>query len=200
MQRAFVASIAAASLLAMLAASWAAGARPSPHITAETTAQRLACCTEDRGADLGFALEHTLTLDGAHKVLNAAIASAKEHNTGGAIAIVDAGGNVILVERLDGTFPAAASVSLGKARTAAIFRKPTRAFEDAINGGRIALTAVQEMTPLQGGIPIMHEGQVIGAIGVSGAHSQAEDEQIAIAGASAFSGTKSQSPNQSTNR
>jgi glc operon protein GlcG len=76
-------------------------------------------------------------------------------------------------------------VSIGKARTAALFKKPTRAFEDSINGGRVALAAVHEMTPLQGGVPIVHDGQVVGAIGVSGAHSQAEDEEVALAGASA---------------
>lgn len=128
----------------------------------------------------------TLTLSGANQVLAAAMAKAKERSAGGAIAVVDGGGALIAFQRIDGTFAAGAAVSLGKARTAAIFRKPTKVFEDAINGGRTALAAVHEMTPLQGGVPIIVDGQIVGAIGVSGAHSQQEDEEIALAGAAAL--------------
>lgn len=135
--------------------------------------------------DVSIVQRPTLTLRGAHRVIEAAVAKARERSAGGAIAVVDDGGNIIAVQRLDGTFPSAASVSIGKARTAAVFRKPTKAFEDSINGGRIALAAVAEMTPLQGGIPIIIDGVVVGGIGVSGAHSQVEDEEIAIAGAQA---------------
>lgn len=108
---------------------------------------------------------------------------------GGAIAIVDAGGHVISVERLDGTFPAAAEVSVGKARTAALFRKPTRAFEETVNGGRftmIAVAQITDFTPLQGGVPLMIGGEVVGAIGVSGAASAQQDDQIAQAAADAL--------------
>ncbi|MFN0132261.1 MAG: GlcG/HbpS family heme-binding protein [Phycisphaerales bacterium] len=135
------------------------------------------------------AVKHSLTLHGANRALAAAIARARERHAGGAIAVVDDGGNLIAFQRLDGTFAAGASVSIGKARTAALFKKPTKAFEDSINDGRTALTAVHEMTPLQGGVPIMHEGFIVGAIGVSGAHSQQEDEEIAMAGATAISDT-----------
>ncbi|MDX2130526.1 MAG: heme-binding protein [Planctomycetota bacterium] len=128
-----------------------------------------------------------LTLDGAQRVLAAAVAEARAKHAGGAIAVVDDGGHLIVFQRLDATFPAGAEVSIGKARTAATFRKPTKAFEDALNAGRFALAGVQQMTPLQGGIPIVIDGHVVGGIGVSGAHSQAEDEQIAIAGAAAAS-------------
>lgn len=133
------------------------------------------------------AVAHQITLDGANQVLAAAIAEANRVNAGGAIAVVDSGGALIAFQRLDGTFAAGSEVSIGKARTAALFKKPTRAFEEAINGGRTALLGVEQMTPLIGGIPIVHDGFVIGAIGVSGAHSQDEDEQIAIAGAAAVS-------------
>ncbi len=132
------------------------------------------------------AVHHTLTLEGANRVLAAAIAKAHERHAGGAIAVVGEGGHLIAFQRLDGTFAAGAPVSIGKARTAAIFKKPTGAFEDAIKGGRTALVGVDEMTPLQGGVPIEHQGHVIGAIGVSGAHSQVEDEEIALAGAAAI--------------
>ena len=133
-------------------------------------------------------VKHTLTLEGANRALAAAIDLAKERHAGGAIAVVDDGGNLIALQRLDGTFAAGANVSIGKARTAALFKKPTKAFEDSINGGRTALAAVHEMTPLQGGVPIAHDGFIVGAIGVSGAHSQQEDEEIAMAGAAAISG------------
>lgn len=128
----------------------------------------------------------SMTLAQAHQVMAGALEAARQRSAGGAIAIVDSGGHLLLFERIDGTFPAGATVSIGKARTAATFRKPTKVFEDAINKGRIALTAVSEMTPLQGGVPIVTGGVVVGGIGVSGAHSQVEDEEIAIAGASAI--------------
>ena len=77
-------------------------------------------------------------------------------------------------------------VSLGKARTAATFRKPTRELEETVNSGRVSMTALPDFTPLQGGIPILHEGQLVGAIGVSGARSAAQDEEVARAGAAAL--------------
>lgn len=137
------------------------------------------------------AIKHTLTLEGANAALDAAIAEARKRNAGGAIAVVDDGGNLIALQRLDGTFAAGAEVSIGKARTAALFKKPTRVFEESINKGRTALVGVGVLTPLQGGVPIEHEGFVIGAIGVSGAHSQTEDEEIALVGAAAVSATPS---------
>lgn len=100
---------------------------------------------------------------------------------GGAIAIVDDGGHLVLLERLDGTFPAAAAVSTEKARTAAVFRMPTENLENAIKNGRNALLGVSVMTPLQGGVPIRAHGRVVGAVGVSGAASAAQDTEIANA-------------------
>jgi glc operon protein GlcG len=128
-----------------------------------------------------------LTLEGAKTVINAAVAAAKQKNApGGAIAVVDEGGNLITLERLDNTFSASANVSIGKARTAAIFKHPTKFFEDAIKNGRTALVAMPDFTPLQGGVPIEYEGQIIGAIGVSGAQNAQQDEEIATAGANAL--------------
>ena len=132
------------------------------------------------------AKKNGLTLDGAKKVAAAAVAYAKANNAGGVIAVVDEGGYLVYMERLDNTFPAGAMVSYGKARTSAIFRKPTKVFEDAIKNGRTAFLGAPDMTPLQGGIPIMADGQVIGAVGVSGANSAQQDEEIAIAGAAAL--------------
>ncbi len=128
-----------------------------------------------------------LTLDGAKKVIAAAVAEAKSKNApGGAIAVVDEGGNLIAVERLDNTFAAGANISIGKARTAVLFKRPTKFFEDVINKGRTAMTTVNDFTPLQGGIPIIVDGQIIGAVGVSGAASAEQDEELAIAGANAL--------------
>lgn len=131
--------------------------------------------------------EKNLTLDGAKSVLAAAMIVAKNDEVKtGAIAVVDRSGNLILLERLDGTFPAASQVATGKARTAALFQKATRNFEDSINKGRTALVAVEGMTPLKGGVPIVIGGKMVGAVGVSGAASQDRDDEIAIAGAAAF--------------
>ena len=128
-----------------------------------------------------------LNLEGARKVIAGAVAEAKKLNApGAAIAVVDEGGNLMAVERLDNTFAAGANISIGKARTAAIFKRPTKAFEDIINKGRTAMTSLSDFTPLQGGVPIMADGQIVGAIGVSGAASAQQDEDLAIAGAAAI--------------
>lgn len=126
-----------------------------------------------------------ISLEAAKKVVAEAVNYAKANNApGGAIAVVDNGGHLVYLERLDGTFAAAAEVSIKKANTAAIFKAPTVKLENAINSGRQALITVGH-TFLQGGIPIIVDGQVIGAIGVSGASSAQQDEEIAIAGSKA---------------
>jgi glc operon protein GlcG len=130
-----------------------------------------------------------LTLEGARMVIDAAAEEAHRlRSPGGAITVVDDGGHIIAMERWNNTFPAAAQVSFGKARTAALFRKQTKAFEDAVNGGRFAMTALPDtvMTPLQGGVPIIVNGQTLGAVGVSGAASAAQDEELAMAGVKAL--------------
>src|SRR3990172_5079735 len=128
----------------------------------------------------------SLTLEGAMKVIAAAVDYDKKNNApGAAIAVVDDGGNLIALERLDNTFAAGANISIGKARTAALFKRPTKVFEDIINKGRTTMVALQDFTPLQGGIPIMAGEHVIGGVGVSGAASAQQDEEIAIAGANA---------------
>ena len=108
---------------------------------------------------------------------------------GGVIAVVDDGGNLMALERLDGTFSAGANISIGKAKTAVMFKKPTRVFEELINSsgkGRTVMTALENFTPLIGGIPIVVDGQIVGGVGVSGAASADQDEQLAIAGSKAF--------------
>ena len=122
-----------------------------------------------------------LTLEGAKKIAAAGAVEAKKHHVGGAIAVVDEGGHLLYLERWDGTFPASAPVATAKARTAAIFRFETQVFENAIRKGRNSLTAVPEMLPLEGGVPIILDGQVIGAVGVSGTASSTQDVDFAKA-------------------
>ena len=133
----------------------------------------------------------TLTIEGAKKVIAAAVAYAKKNNApGGVIAVVDDGGNLMALERLDGTFAAGANISIGKARTAVLFKRPTKVFEELIKNGRTAMVALPDslFTPLQGGIPIIVDGQIVGGVGVSGASSAQQDEELAIAGANVFGG------------
>jgi glc operon protein GlcG len=133
-----------------------------------------------------------LTLSAARTVVEAALGAARQRGApGAAIAVVDAGGQLVALERLDGTFPAAPAVSTGKARTAAAFAKPTRLLEDAVNKGRFTMTTLPEITsftPLQGGVPLTIGGRIVGAIGVSGASSAQQDDEIAQAAADAFAG------------
>jgi uncharacterized protein GlcG (DUF336 family)/mannose-6-phosphate isomerase-like protein (cupin superfamily) len=133
----------------------------------------------------------SLTIDGARKVIVGAVAYARKNNApGGVIAVVDEGGNLMALERLDGTFAAGANISIGKARTAVLFKRPTKAFEDIIKNGRTAMVALPDayFTPLQGGVPIMIDGQIVGGVGVSGAASAQQDEELAMAGANVFAG------------
>jgi glc operon protein GlcG len=98
---------------------------------------------------------------------------------------VDDAGELLLVERLDSTQVGSIKVGIGKARTAAQFRRPTRFFEEQVKNGRIVTLALDDFTPLQGGVPILAGGQFVGAIGVSGDSPQV-DEEIAAAGAAAI--------------
>jgi glc operon protein GlcG len=131
--------------------------------------------------------DESLALSDAHRLVTLAVAEATRLNApGGTIAVVDAGGHLVALERLDNTFPASAAVAVEKARTSAVFRKPTRDFENAVKNGRTSLVAVDVMLPLQGGVPVARDGRVIGAIGVSGAASAQQDDDIAAAAAAAF--------------
>src|SRR6266498_1923685 len=126
--------------------------------------------------------KQVLTLDAAKKIAAAAEAEAKKRSATVVIAVVDDGGYLLVLERLDDTQVASVDVGIAKARTAAIFRRPSKVFEDQIRDGRVAALALTGATPLQGGVPIFVEGKIVGAIGVSG-NSPQEDEDIAKAGA-----------------
>ena len=155
------------------------------------TVGALAIAIADEHTDKGHvASKHVLTLQGAKLAGEAAAKYAKDNDAAPSIAVVDEGGHLLYFARSETSFAAGANVSIGKARTAAIFKKPTKDFEDTINKGRFTMTALPDFTPLQGGVPIIHEGQVIGGIGVSGAKSAQQDEEVAKAGAAAVADTK----------
>jgi glc operon protein GlcG len=135
-------------------------------------------------ASAQLADKKVLTLEGAKKVAAAAEAEARKNNWNVVIAVVDDGGSLLYLQRIDGTQTGSIDVAIQKARTAQAFKRPTKVFEDAIAGGRVALVALHGALPLEGGVPIMVGGQLVGAIGVSGVKST-EDGQIARAGAEA---------------
>jgi glc operon protein GlcG len=123
-----------------------------------------------------------LTLEGAKKIAAVAEARAKAEGARVVIAVVDEGGALLLLERLDDTQVASVNVGIDKARTAAIYRRPSKVFEDQVKNGRVSALALHGAVALQGGVPIIVNGKVIGGIGVSG-ETPGQDEDIAIAGA-----------------
>src|SRR5712691_4111599 len=132
-------------------------------------------------------VKQVLTLNVAKRIAAAAEAEAIRRASTVVIVVVDDGGHIIVLERLDDTQVASVEVGIGKARTAAIFRRPSKVFEDQIREGRVAALALPGATPRQGGVPIILDGKVIGAIGVSG-ESPKDDEDVAKAGAAAAVG------------
>jgi glc operon protein GlcG len=119
-----------------------------------------------------------ITLEDAKKAMAAAEAEARKNNWNVAIAILDAGGNLILFQKIDDTQLGSINVAIGKAKTAVNFKRPTKALEEMIAGGRQVFLAVEGITPLQGGLPVILDGKLIGAVGVSGVMSS-QDEQVA---------------------
>ena len=126
-----------------------------------------------------------LSLAAARKIVAAAEAEANARGVGVVIVVVDSSGTIIELTRMDTAQVASVNVGIGKARTAAIYRRPSRDFEEQIKSGRIAALALADATPLQGGVPVLVDGKVVGAVGVSGDTPQV-DEAIAIAGAAAI--------------
>ena len=128
-----------------------------------------------------------ISLELTQKVILAAEVEAKKNNWPVAIAVVDGSGFLVAFQRLDNTQLGSVEVSLEKAKTAALFRRPTKVFEDllAMGGVNAKLLKLPGALPIEGGIPIVHGGKIIGAIGVSGVKS-VEDGQIAAAGAAAL--------------
>ena len=136
-------------------------------------------------ASQGLTLERrVLSLAAARKIVAAAEAEAMARGVGVVIVVVDSSGTIIELARMDTAQVASVNVGIGKARTAAIYRRPSRDFEEQIRSGRVAALALADATPLQGGVPVLVDGKVVGAVGVSGDTPQV-DEAIAIAGAAA---------------
>ena len=128
-----------------------------------------------------------ITLDDAKKAMVAAEAEARKNNWNVAIAVLDAGGHLILFQRMDDTQIGSVNIAMGKAKTAVNFKRPTKAMEDIVAGGRMAFLAVEGIIPIQGGLPVVVDGKVIGAVGVSGVQSS-QDEQVAQAAVNVLQG------------
>jgi glc operon protein GlcG len=127
-----------------------------------------------------------IDMAGAKTVMAAAEAEALKNNWGVAIAIVDSGANLVMLQRLDNAQLSSVRIAEAKAKTAAEFRRPTKVFEDAVGGGGIGLRVLTfGASVAEGGVPIISGGKVVGAIGVSGVQSH-QDAQVAQAGADAL--------------
>lgn len=125
-----------------------------------------------------------LTLDECKKMIAACEAEARRNKWEVVIAILDDGGHLLMLERMDGATPANAEIAVQKGRSAAVSRRSTKMWEDRIKDGRLSMLNMPVL-PVQGGIPVMYQGECVGGIGVSGVQSH-EDEQIAQAGANAL--------------
>lgn len=120
------------------------------------------------------------------QILGAARTEARNNQWAVSIAIVDDGGHPLALERLDGCAPISAYIAMEKARTSALGRRESKGYEDMVNGGRHAFLSAPLLTSLEGGVPIIVDGQVIGAVGVSGVKAE-HDAQVASAGAQCLS-------------
>lgn len=122
-----------------------------------------------------------VNLETAKKIAAASIAEARRNNWNVAVAILDNHGMLIYYEMLDDTQTSSATIAIEKGRTAAMFRRPSKAFEDGVSSGRVAILGLPGATPIEGGLPIVVNGKIIGGVGVSGVNSD-QDAQIARAG------------------
>lgn len=127
-----------------------------------------------------------LTLDDAQRVLAAALEKAAQSRWAVSIAVVDDGANLLTFARMDGATLGSTTTAIGKARSSLLFGRPTKALEQIIAGGRAVMLKLPDAVPIQGGVPLIHEGTIVGGIGVSGVTS-AEDEEVANAGAAKLS-------------
>jgi glc operon protein GlcG len=165
MQKAIVLGLAMAVMLSGVARAQAPSAPPPPPPT-----------------PYGLAIG----IDDAKQVAAAAVAKAKEvSGAPDAVAIVGPGGGLVYFELMDNTSNGAAENAIAEARSAALFRRPTNAFEDALVGGRMAILALRGAVPLTGGVPLVKDGKIVGAIGVAGSTAP-QDGQVAVAGAAAL--------------
>lgn len=149
----------------------------------------IALAVAPAAAEAPKAAGRVLGLEAARKVAAAAGAEARKNNWNVVIAIVDGAGYLVYLERMDGVQLASVEIAIRKARSAALFRRPTKVFEDQLAGGRQGVLALPGAMPFEGGLPIVLDGEVIGAIGVSGVTGP-QDGQIAKAGVDALAAAK----------
>jgi uncharacterized protein GlcG (DUF336 family) len=149
------------------------------------------------GAAADFTTEEVqaLTHEGARMVAEAIGAEASRRGVAPVVSAVDAGGELMYLVRPDAAQVASVQVTTDKARTAAIYRRPSKDFEEQASGGRPSALHLARAVPLQGGMPIEHNGQVVGAVGVSGARSADEDQELAVVGVEAFAAALNGSAN-----
>jgi glc operon protein GlcG len=135
-------------------------------------------------AQMPHPLGGPVTLENARKAAGPALAEAEKNHWNVAVAVVDTGGNLVYYEKMDNTQIGSANVAIEKARTAALFKRPTKAFQDtlAAGGDGLRVLSLKNVVAIEGGIPLVMDGKIVGAIGVSGATS-AQDAQCAKAGA-----------------
>jgi uncharacterized protein GlcG (DUF336 family) len=129
----------------------------------------------------------SISVEDAKKAAAPALAEAKKNNWTVAVAIVDPSGNLVYYEKMDNTQLGSANISVDKARSAALFKRPTKAFQDALakGGENLRVLRLQGTIPVEGGFPLLLDGKIVGGIGVSGATSE-QDAQCAKAGADVF--------------
>lgn len=131
--------------------------------------------------------KHALNLADAKNAAAAATAVAAENGWKVVVAILDDGGNLLYLERIDGTQAGSVDVAIAKGRTAMMFKRPTKAFEDTVAGGRTVMMMLPGVTPVEGGLPLVYQGEVVGSVGVSGVQSS-QDGQIAKGAADYIAG------------
>jgi uncharacterized protein GlcG (DUF336 family) len=127
-----------------------------------------------------------ISVDSAKKAAAAAVAEARKNNWTMAVAVTDTGGDLVFFEKMDGTQTGSVNVALGKARSAALYKRPTKVWQDIVVGGGAGLRilGLEGAVPIEGGVPLVIDGKIVGAIGLSGGSAQ-QDNQCATAGADA---------------
>jgi glc operon protein GlcG len=127
-----------------------------------------------------------ISVDNAKKAAAAAVAEARKNTWAMAVAVTDPGGTLVYFEKMDGTQTGSVNVALGKARSAALYKRPTKVWQDIVSGGGagLRLLGLEGAVPIEGGIPLVMDGKIVGAIGLSGGSAQ-QDNQCATAGADA---------------
>jgi glc operon protein GlcG len=127
-----------------------------------------------------------LSLEAARQIVGAIEAEARKQSLTPSIAVVDEGGNTILVVRMDGAELGTPAIALDKARTALLYRRPSKELEDFVSAGKLGFLAVPGAIPTEGGVPVIVDGEIVGAVGVSGAKSAVRDGQLAAVGTAAL--------------